>query len=181
MGFVQWVEKTYADMGALRWVAFALECIAGAALMGLMLVTCFDVVGRYFLSRPIEAATELTEIGIAVIIFAEMPLITWRNGHVAVDILDRYISPTLMKVFGSLSAILISAAFYFLAHRIWELAARSIRREEATEHLGFSVGLVIQYVALMSWITAAGMITWGILTLWQSKSEPNDIAVALED
>ncbi|WP_413113216.1 TRAP transporter small permease [Thaumasiovibrio sp. DFM-14] len=181
MRFVQWVEETYDDLGMMRWVAFGLELIAGIALLGLMAVTCVDVVGRYFFSSPIEAATELTEIGIAVIVFAEMPVITLRNGHVAVDILDRFISPLVMKIFGTLSAVLISGAFYFLAFRIWELAARSMRRSETTEHLGVPVGVIIQYVAIMSWITAALMLTWGIYKLWSDSAEPSDIPVVMEE
>ena len=174
MTFSKWLQANYEEPGALRWVALALEAMAGLALFLLMLVTCIDVVGRYFFSSPLNGATEITEVGIALLVFAQMPVITWRGGHVVVDILDRFLPPLLIKILGTISGLLISFAFYALANRIWELAARSIRRNEITEFLAFPVGHVVQYIAIMSWATAAGMLLWGIWRLWLNKSRIED-------
>ncbi|MGF1683966.1 TRAP transporter small permease [Photobacterium minamisatsumaniensis] len=171
MTFSEWLNQNYDEPGPLRIVSFLLECLAGTALMMLMLVTCFDVIGRYFFDSPIQGASEITEIGIALVVFSQMPKITWSGGHVVVDILDRFMKPVVIRLLGTFSAIIISASFYFLAVRIWELAARSIKRNETTEYLGFSVGIIVQYIAIMSWVTAAGVLTWGIIRLWTSNQK----------
>lgn len=165
MTFSAWVSAHYEEQGPVKWLAFALEFVAAVTLMALMLLTCADVFGRYFFDNSVDGATELTEIGIAILVFAEMPVITWRGGHVVVDILDRMMGSAVLKALGLFSAFLISTSFYFLAERIYYLAARSIRRGEVTEYLEIPVGLIVQYIAVMSWVTAGAMITYGVYRL----------------
>jgi len=165
MTFSAWISAHYEERGPIKWLAFALEFIAAATLMALMLLTCADVFSRSVFDDSIDGATELTEIGIAILVFAEMPVITWRGGHVVVDILDRMMGNAMLKVLGLLSALLVSTSLYFLAERIYAIAARSLRRGEVTEYLELPVGLIVQYIAVMSWVTAATMITYGIYRL----------------
>ncbi len=158
----QWVNEHYEEKGPVVWLAFLLEALVAITLMALMLLTCADVFGRYFLNNAINGAVEMTEIGLALIVFAEMPIVTWRGGHVLVDILDRWMSSLLIKVLGLISALLMSGALYFLAERMMYLANRSMRREVVTEYLEIPVGYIIQYIAFMSYLTAAMMISYGI-------------------
>ncbi|MBB1489567.1 TRAP transporter small permease [Oceanospirillum sediminis] len=165
MTFSAWLTAHYEEKGPVAWLAFFLELIAAVTLFFLMLLTCADVFGRYFLDNAVDGTTELTEMGIAILVFAEMPVITWRAGHVVVDILDRWMSNSLIKALGLLSAFLIASSLYFLADRIYYLAARALRREEVTEYLQIPVGHIVEYIAIMSWITAAAMITYGVYRL----------------
>lgn len=162
MALHAWLTTHYEERGPVIWLAFFLEMIAALTLFFLMVLTCVDVVGRYFFGDSVNGATELTEIGIAILVFAEMPIITWRGGHVVVDVLDRIFGSIIIKVLGILSAFLISTSLYFLAIRIFELAERSLRREEVTEYLQIPVGYSVEYIAVMSWVTALAMITYGI-------------------
>jgi len=165
MTFSAWLTAHYEEKGPVAWLAFFLELIAALTLFFLMILTCADVFGRYFLDNAVDGTTELTEMGIAILVFAEMPVITWRAGHVVVDILDRWMSNTLIKALGLLSAFLIASSLYFLADRIYYLAARALRRGEVTEYLQIPVGHIVEYIAIMSWITAGAMITYGIYRL----------------
>jgi len=165
MTFSAWLTAHYEEKGPVAWLAFFLEVIAAVTLFFLMILTCADVFGRYFLANAVDGTTELTEMGIAILVFAEMPVITWRAGHVVVDILDRWLSNTVVKVLGLLSALVISTSLYYLATRIYDLANRSFRREEVTEYLQMPVGYIIEYIAVMSWVTAAAMITYGVYRL----------------
>lgn len=165
MAFSAWLSTHYEEKGPVIWLAFFLELIAALTLFFLMALTCADVFGRYFLGNAVDGATEMTEMGIAILVFAEMPIITWRGGHVVVDILDRMLGNTLIKILGLLSALLISTCLYFLAWRIFQLAERSMRRNEVTEFLEMPVGYIVEYIAFMSWATAALMITYGVYRL----------------
>lgn len=104
-------------------------------------------------------------MGIAILVFAELPVVTWRGGHVVVDILDKALGNRVIKALGLVSAFLMSTSLYFLAVRIYELAERSIRREEVTEYLQMPVGYIVEYIAIMSWVTAGAMITYGVYRL----------------
>ncbi|MBN0989245.1 TRAP transporter small permease [Amphritea pacifica] len=170
MLFCTWVSTHYEEQGPVKWLAFALEMIAATTLFLLMLLTCSDVVGRYFLSNSIDGTTELTEIALAILIFAEMPVITWRGGHVVVDILDRMMGRTVIKLLGLFSVFLIASSLYFIATQIYFLAERSFRRSEVTEFLQLPVGLIVEYIAFMSWITAATLLSYGVYRLlWRSR------------
>ncbi|WP_086481469.1 TRAP transporter small permease [Oceanospirillum sanctuarii] len=162
MSFSRSVAAHYDEKGPIVWLAFFLESVAALTLFGLMLVTCFDVGGRYFLGNALDGATELTEIGLAILVFAEMPVITWRSGHVIVDILDRMLSSVAIRILGLLSALIISGSFSVLGIQIYKLAERSLRRDEITELLQLPTGYIITFIAIMSWLTAATMISYGV-------------------
>lgn len=171
MSFVAWLKAHYDEKGPVRWLAFLLELIAAVMLMALMLITCIDVVGRYVFNNPLPGSVELTQIGMALMVFAAMPVVTWRGGHVVVDLLDRFLTGAVMKSLALLSAAVITISFYYLGHRIYQLGERSLRRGEVTEFLSIPLGFVMQYIAIMSWATAFGMITYGVYRIFfQDKS-----------
>jgi TRAP-type C4-dicarboxylate transport system permease small subunit len=171
VSFNHWLASNYSEQGPVKYVAFILEAIAATTLFSLMLLTCADVAGRYFFSNSIDGTTELTEIAIAVMIFAVLPVITWRGGHVVVDILDSYFNAKIIKALSLLAAFLMSSTLYLLGVRIFELAARSLRREETTEYLELPVGYIVQYIAALSWITAGLMITYGVYRILQADNK----------
>jgi TRAP-type C4-dicarboxylate transport system permease small subunit len=127
-----------------------------------MLTTCLDVAGRYLFNSPLPGATELTRLGLALMVFAAMPVVTYRGGHIVVDLLDHILGPMVLKILGLISALLISSSMYFLGVRIFEIGERSIRRGVVTEFLGLPSGYIAEYIAIMSWLTAAAMITLGV-------------------
>lgn len=165
MSFSAWLTTHYEEKGLVKWLAFFLEVIAAITLLILMLLTCTDVLGRYLFDNSLDAATELTELCIAVLVFAEMPIITWRGGHVVVDILDRFIGDKVIKALGLLSILVMSSSLYYVAHRIFYIGERSIKRGEVSEYLAIPMGHIVEYIAIMSWITAGSVITYGIYIL----------------
>jgi len=166
----QWVEKHYPEPNIYRWIGLTLEGIAATVLLLLVLLTCFDVAGRYLFNNSIDGAVELTQIGLAIMVFAQMPVITWRGSHVVVDLLDHILGNRIVKILGIFSVFIVSTSFYFLAVRIYQLAERSLRRGELTEYLGLPAGHIAQYIAVMSWITAAGMLTYGAYRIITDKN-----------
>lgn len=98
----------------------------GAALIlfCLVLVTCVDVVGRYFFSAPLNGAFEITEILLAALVFAALPLTTDRKEHIEVDLLN-VILPNVVKQYLSAFAGLFSAAL--LATLSWRLALHAMQ------------------------------------------------------
>lgn len=167
-----WLLIHYEERGLVKWLAFFLEIIAAITLLFLMLLTCTDVFGRYLFDNSLNAASELTEICIAILVFAEMPIITWRGGHIVVDILDRFVGEKAIKILGVLSIFVMSISLYYIAHRIFFIGERSIRRGEESEYLAIPMGHVVQYIAIMSWVTAAAVITYGLYILLYPNKKP---------
>ena len=67
-----------------RLIVPALGLIAATELFCLMLLTCVDVIGRYFFSSPVAGGFEITEMLLAGLIFSALPLVTLRGEHVTV-------------------------------------------------------------------------------------------------
>ena len=121
MSFSAWFKAHYDEKGPARWLAFLLEVVSASVLFILMALTCVDVLGRYLFNSPLHGGTELTEIGLAVMVFAAMPVITWRGGHIVVDLLDRFLGSKIVKALSLFAALVMSSSLYFLAWRIFEL------------------------------------------------------------
>src|SRR5262245_34160570 len=122
-----------------RAVTPVLGAVAAVVLFGLMLLTCVDVVGRYFLSQPVYGAFEITEMALAALIFAGLPLVTLRNEHVTVDVLDGVTPDWLLRVEHVISCILSAAASGYLAWRLWVRAIGMDAAGETTAQLKFKL------------------------------------------
>lgn len=92
MSLKTWVTSRYSEEKNVAWVTFLLEAISVIFLFSLMLLTCLDVGGRYLFNNAIDGSIELTQIGLAILVFAALPIITWRGGHIVVDLIDGFIS-----------------------------------------------------------------------------------------
>lgn len=81
MTFETWLSEHYQEKGPVKWLAFLLECVTAVVLLGLMLLTCADVIGRYFFDNAVDGAVEITEIALAVVVFAELPVAQKPDSH----------------------------------------------------------------------------------------------------
>ena len=120
-------------------------------------MTVIDVIGRFF-GTPLSGGTELTEFGLALVIFAALPAVSWRREHVAVDLLDRHTPAAVHRWRQVVIDVLFALCLAALSKRIWELALRSWKREEVSEFLSIELGWIFAYIALMCALTALGLL-----------------------
>lgn len=113
------------DLG--RFLQNTLGLGAALLLLSLILVTCVDVVGRYFFNAPLSGAFEITEILLAALVFAALPLTTERKEHIEVDLLN-VVLPRKVSQYLSAFAGLFSAAL--LATLAWRLAVFAMHTAE---------------------------------------------------
>ena len=153
------------ELGLAKWLGLLLNLLSGLALMALMVVTCIDVVGRYLLNRPLVGATELIEIGLSVVVFAALPVISWKNDQIVVDILDSHISWWLHHAKAVLINIISAVALFYLGQRLIVLGNRALEYEEVSEYLHIPTGWGINFMGYMCWFTALSMLTLGLLVI----------------
>ena len=67
--------------------------IAAVALAVIALATFCDVIGRYFFKAPFSFTVELTEMGMAVLVYFGIGLVTHENGHISADFLSSRLPP----------------------------------------------------------------------------------------
>ncbi len=149
------------EKGMIRWLLLALQGLGAFTLLALMLITCTDVIGRYVFNHPLTGSTELTEIAVGIVVFSVFPVISWRNEHIVVDILDGLFSARMNLIRNLLINLIVAIALYFLATRIYVLGQRSLSYQEVTEYLGIPSGWMMIFIAVMCWLSAFTVITLG--------------------
>ena len=129
---------------------------ASAILMGMMLLTFVDVVGRYVFNQPVRGGFEVTELGLLVLIFAGLPLVSHADEHVTMDFIDRLLSPRGRAVLERSIHALCAAIFFFGAWLVWLKADRIWEYRDATDVLRIVYGPFVYFMAVM--IALTGLI-----------------------
>jgi TRAP-type C4-dicarboxylate transport system permease small subunit len=160
------------EKGPIKWLVLFLHGVAAVTMLALMLVTCIDVFGRYLFNNPLTGSTELTEIAVGIVIFSVFPILSSRNDHIVVDILDHFFSPRVHMIRTILINGLIAIALIFLGERIYVLGQRSLSFGEVTEFLAIPLGWMMTFIAVMCWATALAAITLGVYRAIVEFREP---------
>ncbi len=147
----------------------ALGLVAAAILLGLMLTTVADVVGRYLLGRSLRGAFELTELALVVLIFAGLPLTSAANQHVTMDFIDTWLSrPNLLRwrrAANLLASVLIGALAVATALKAEKIAAYA----DTTDILRIPVAPFVYLMAVATLVTA--LVHLGKCLLGERKPE----------
>ena len=136
----------------------ALGLLAAALMFCLMVLTCVDVVGRYFLNKPVVGGFEMTEMLLAALIFAGLPLVTLRSEHVMVDLLDPVTPDWLFRIQHVVATAIGAACTGYLAWRLGLRAEELAARGETTSQLGFRVAWLAWAMSLLMALTAAALL-----------------------
>jgi TRAP-type C4-dicarboxylate transport system permease small subunit len=126
---------------------------ASALLFSMMVLTFFDVVGRYLLNRPIRGAFELTELGLLILIFAGLPLVSHADEHVTMDFIDRVLPERLRRAWIRAMHAICAAIMFFLAWQVWIKANRIAGYGDTTDVLLIPIGPFVYFMALMIGVT----------------------------
>ena len=126
---------------------------ASALLFGMMVLTFFDVVGRYLLNMPIRGAFEITELGLVVLIFAGLPLVSHADEHVTMDFIDRILPERLVHVWIRVMHAICAAIMFFLAWQVWIKANRIASYSDTTDVLRITIGPFVYFMSLMIGLT----------------------------
>src|SRR4249920_1588058 len=107
-----------------RRIDAVLGIASSVLLLGMMVLTFFDVVGRYLLNKPIRGAFEVTELALLVLIFAGLPLVSHADEHVTMDFIDRILPARLARAWIRAMHAICAAIMFFLAWQVWIKADR---------------------------------------------------------
>jgi len=141
-----------------RLVVPVLACLAAALLFALMLLTCVDVGGRYLFNRPVYGGFELTEMLLAAVIFAGLPLVTLRNDHVTVDLFDPVTPDWLFRIQHFVGCAIGVVVTGYLAWRLWLRGGTMLAAGETTAQLKITLGWLAYAMAVMMGLTAISLV-----------------------
>ena len=69
----------------------AIEAVLVTSLGAMVVLTFVDVLGRRLFNTPVFGANDITEHLMALIVFAGLPLLTARRGHLSIDLFDAWL------------------------------------------------------------------------------------------
>lgn len=139
-------------------LVFALEVLASVLLAAIMLVTVVDVVFRYLLESPLAASFELTEVLLAMMIFASIAIAMARDDHIEVTLLDPVLArvPRFDRAARIVFRLAIAVAFFFLGWWVFELGQG--KRVEFTPVMHLPL-------APVAWAVAAALVVAAVLSV----------------
>jgi len=143
-----------------------------ASLASFLLITLMfsDVVLRSVFSTPIEAATELTRILMAIVVFSVLPVVSTLQGQIAVDLLDgNYARLGLERLRDSIVSLICGFALIEPTRCIFVLVERAQSYGETTEHLSIPTYVFGTFIGASAAVTSAALIVHALLLLFASK------------
>ena len=138
---------------------------AAVFLFLLMAMTFADVVLRSAFDNPIESATELTRLFMAIIVFSALPMVSWKGDNIIVDLLDPWFSVRFGQLRDCLIDITCGLVLIWPAYRVWQLADRARQYGDVTEYLQFPQFYIGRFIAVFTFVTAAAFVARSVTRL----------------
>lgn len=141
---------------------------AGLILLALTVLTVLDVALRYFFNQPFRGSLEATEYAMALIVFLSLAWCGATGGHIAVDLLDRWLDRPSLRWLPALMSLAGGVLFAVIAWRVavetvygWNQVGNMLRWPHWPFKLGAAFGalmfaLVCLQQALTGWREARG-------------------------
>jgi len=115
-----------------------LAYLGGALAVGIAVLVCTSVLGRWLFLKPIEGDFEFVRMATAVAVFAFLPYTQARRGHIMVDTFTAWLPARARVAIDAFWDLCFAAAMGFLA---WGLLVGS---REARENFETTMQLQLQ-------------------------------------
>jgi len=158
-----------AGWRVLRFLGNAPSRLAGVVLFALMVMTFFDVVLRSTINNPIESATELTRLALAIIVFASLPAVSFKGEHIIVDLMEGFMGAWLKRVLDLVINVACGVVLFWPALRVWQLAARAREYGDVTEYLHIPQFYISYFIAIMTFASALAFIARGLVLFFRPQ------------
>jgi TRAP-type C4-dicarboxylate transport system permease small subunit len=117
-------------VGVVDRVIDGMALISGLLLLFMMFCICFDVILRYFFSRPFAWSIEITEYILLYVTFLGAPWLLKKEGHVKVDVILNQLgkrAQTALNIITSLLGMMVCfILMYYGAQTTLDHLARRI-------------------------------------------------------
>ncbi|MBT8372948.1 MAG: TRAP transporter small permease [Deltaproteobacteria bacterium] len=141
----------------VQWVLDKMKIIGAACLVGMMLLTCVDVVGRAF-GHPIFGSVEIVGFMATLAVVMAMPYTHQVQGHIGVEILVRLFSEKTQIIVDICTGIISLVLFAVVTWRMTVYANTMKKSGEVSMNLELPEHLVI-------YVTAFCLLTFTLIIL----------------
>ncbi len=129
------------------WLLEQLKNVGAVCLVGMMALTCVDVVGRY-LGRPIFGSVELVGYMAIIAVAAALPYTHQAKAHIGVEILTRLLSERVQLIIDVITGVASLALFVIITWRMMVYSQTIKNSGEVSMNLEFPEYIIIFIVSL---------------------------------
>ncbi|MDX9884446.1 TRAP transporter small permease [Thauera sp.] len=130
------------------------ESLLILTLLGMVLLTFADVIGRRLLATPVFGAHDATEHLMAIMVFCGLPLLTAARGHLAVDLFDKYLMKPGMAWWHRLIALLMTLVLLLIAYEFFNAAIEAGEIQEISQALSIPRSGMYAFISFTSLLSA---------------------------
>ena len=131
--------------------------IAAFFLAAMMLLTVADVVLRSLFSCPLRGMLELIELGLACTVFIALPAVFLRDEHLVVDVIDKLLKPSAVRILDLIGALLSLVVLAMMAWQMLPLARSMHEFGDVTSDL--SIPKIYYWIPVLLGVVASALAT----------------------
>lgn len=154
----RWLTGNSATSGFLRRLLLALALLGCMAVLGMMLVTVADIVGRQF-GLPVKGAYDLVRILGAMAMLGALPLTKAVKGHIAIEYFFQKLARPGRAAVDTVLRLLLLALWVALAYEF-------VRQGELFRESGELTATLHLPMFWVLWVASAASAATACVTLW---------------
>ncbi len=129
----------------IDWIQEKQKVIGAICLVGMMGLTCADVVGRFF-RHPVFGAVELVGFMATLSVAMALPFTHKVKGHIGVEIVFRLLPPRIQTLVDSITSFLALVFFSIVTWRMFVYAGSLRESGEVSMNLEFPEYVIVYVV-----------------------------------
>jgi TRAP-type C4-dicarboxylate transport system permease small subunit len=145
-----------------RWTRIVLTAFVSLVMFAMMMLTTADVVGRAF-NKPIKGSFEIVTFMLAILIFCALPLISWDEKHIKVNLFDHWIPAPILRALHLLWVVIMTAVMAAITWRMWIQADLMWAGKHVTGFLEWPIAPIVYVMSALSGFTTIVFV----MLVWQ--------------
>ena len=144
----------------------ALAMLGGIVAIGIAVLVCTSVLGRWLFLKPIEGDFEFVRMATAVAVFAFIPYTQARRGHIMVDTFTSWLPPRALAAIDAFWDLCFAAAMGFLSWGLYVGSREARENFETTMQLQLQIWPVILLCAALCAILSLTAFLTALRLVW---------------
>lgn len=145
------------------WLNRSLGVLAALILFFMMCLTFVDVMMRYVFNNPIGASFEVTELALGLVVFAGLPLVTMKEEHVSIDLIDLLLPERAIAIMRRAVFVLMAGCLGVLTWRLWLQADRFASYGDITATALIPIAPFYYVMSVLTGFTVALLLAKAVL------------------
>lgn len=162
-------RKVVAFERGVRSAERILAIIGGVMLFALMLLGASDVIGRYFLNKPVLGTLEVSQILMAGMVFMGWAYTQKLREHVTVDFVVSRLPPKVRSIMNFITLFLSLVIFSTIVWQSALIAVSTWKSHELIQTINISIAPFQSLVSLGAFILCLELIIQMLQLLYEMR------------